>query len=203
MTPSRFAVIFDMDGTLTRDGHDYDRIRAEIGLGREPILEAVARMDDEQRGRAEAILHRHEAEAATNSELRPNAGRVVRELRAARIPVALMTRNSRRSVETLLTRHHLTFDIVRTREDGPFKPSPMPVVDICVKLGVQPDESWVVGDYRYDIECGRAAGATTVLVLEGNVRPDWAGEADFVIHDLLELLGCMKGRGLTVSPSAC
>jgi HAD superfamily hydrolase (TIGR01509 family) len=200
MTPRPCAVIFDMDGTLTHDAHDYDRIRAELGLGREPILEAVSRMTGDERRRAEEVLHRHEAAAAADSALQPNAERVLRALRAAGIPVALMTRNSRRSVETLLARHGLAFDHIRTREDGPFKPAPDPVLDICRALGVPPGDAWVVGDYRYDILCGRAAGATTVGLQSGPQRPEWADEADFVIGDLMELLDCMAGRGVRVQP---
>lgn len=195
MTPIQTAVIFDMDGTLTRDRHDYDLIRTEIGLGREPILEAVQRMSDAERRRAEEILHRHEAAAAADSELQPNAEAVLRRLTNAGIPVALMTRNSRMSVETLLARHQLRFDLIRTREDGPFKPSPEPVLALCAALRVRPADSWVVGDYRYDIDCGRAAGATTVLLHGGPQPPDWAREADFVIADLMQLFECMARRG--------
>ncbi len=195
MTPIQTAVIFDMDGTLTRDRHDYDLIRSEIGLPREPILEAVQRMSESDRRRAEDILHRHEAAAAADSELQPNAEAVVRRLIDARVPVALMTRNSRKSVETLLARHLLRFDHIRTREDGPFKPSPEPVLAVCAALGVRPADSWVVGDYRYDIECGRAAGAATVLLFNGPQPPDWAREADFVIDDLMRLFDCMAKRG--------
>ena len=200
MTPIQTAVIFDMDGTLTRDCHDYDLIRTEIGLAREPILEAVQRMAETDRRRAEEILHRHEAAAAADSELQPNAEAVLRRLTDAGIPVALMTRNSKKSVETLLARHRLQFDLIRTREDGPFKPSPEPVFALCAALGVKPADSWVVGDYRYDIDCGRAAGAATVLLHGGPQPPDWAREADFVIADLLQLFDCMARRGHTINP---
>lgn len=198
MTPIRTAVIFDMDGTLTRDRHDYDLIRTEIGLEREPILEAVQRMSESDRRRAEEILHRHEAAAAADSELQPNAENVVRRLMDARVPVALMTRNSRKSVETLLARHQLRFDLIRTREDGPFKPSPEPVLVVCEALRVRPADAWVVGDYRYDIACGRSAGAATVLLHGGSEMPDWAREADFVISDLMQLFDCMAQRGHAV-----
>jgi len=186
------AVIFDMDGTLTRAALDFDRIRAEIGVIGETILEGMSRMTPDDRRRAEEIVARHEADAAANSQLQPFAGQCVQALRDANIPIALMTRNSRKSVETVLARHNLVFDHIRTREDGPFKPSPQPVLDICQELRVPPHAAWVVGDFRYDLEAARAAGARAVLLLESAQPPDWTRLADFVIRDLCELLDLMK-----------
>jgi HAD superfamily hydrolase (TIGR01549 family) len=189
MDRTRGAVIFDMDGTLTRPNLDFDLIRAEIGIVASPILEAVGKMSSEERERAEAILRRHESEAASSSELQPGAVEVVASLREAGWQVALMTRNSRASTRVLQERHGLAFDFVRTREDGAFKPSPEPIFDICKALGCDPAASFSVGDYHYDILCGKAAGATTVLLLDpGESRPAWAEEADFVISELTELL---------------
>lgn len=185
--PAR-AVIFDMDGTLTRDAFDFDLIRREIGLANEPILEAIGRMNGDARHRAEAILQRHEDAAAAASELHPGAVEVVDGIRAAGLPVALMTRNSARSVAVVLQRYPLRFDLVRTRDDGPFKPSPEPVFDICKRLGVTASDSWVVGDYLFDLQCGRAAGAVTVLLDVDDARPAWSDQADHVIRELPELL---------------
>ncbi len=197
MHPSDRVIIFDMDGTLTRPQLDFDLIRREIGLEGESLLEAVATMPTEAQARAEAVLHRHEAQAAATSELQPGVREVLAAIRSAAWPIALMTRNSRESVRVFQSRHGLTFDLVRTREDGVVKPSPEPVHDICAALGGRPDTAWVVGDYHYDILCGAAAGTTTVLLLEPDAaRPAWADEADFVIRELVELLALL---GLSAS----
>lgn len=189
------VVIFDMDGTLTRPVLEFDAIREEIGLTAEPLLEAIVKMPPAERERAEAILHRHEEEAAINSELQPHAAEVVHGMRAAGATVVLMTRNSRRSATTVLRKHALEFDMTWTREDGPMKPSPEPVLRICETLGAGPDRAWVIGDYHYDILCGNAAGATTVLFLEpGRARPVWAEEADHVVATL-EALPALMGIG--------
>ncbi len=183
------AIIFDLDGTLTRPVLDFDAIAAEIGEVERPLLEGVSRLSGEARRRAEAILRRHEAAAAANSELQPGAAAVVRGFRQSGVLVALMTRNSRASAVTFVERHGLEFDFVRTREDGPIKPDPEPVRAICAALGAPPRRTWVVGDYLFDIRSGRAAGATTVLLLNDPEPPDWAGEADHVIRGLAELPG--------------
>jgi len=188
MAANGLIVIFDMDGTLTRPCLRFDAIRREIGLAEGSILEAIARMPPVRRDRAEAILRRHEAEAAAHSRLQPGAGDVVATLRRAGVPVALMTRNSRRSVETVQRLHGLAFDLTWTREDGPTKPAPEPVLAICRALGVRADAAWVVGDFCDDLRSGRAAGARTVLFLEAErERPTWADEADHVIRAWPEL----------------
>lgn len=182
-----------MDGTLTRPYLDFDGIRQEIGLPLAPLLEAVAQLPPEDRARAEAILLRHEAAAAAESELQPGAAEVVSALRAAKIPIALMTRNSRESTRAFDERHGLKFDFVRTREDGPIKPSPEPVQRICRAFGVEPAATWVIGDFHFDLICANAAGAISVLLWDsGQPTPAWAAEARHVITDLRELFGLMR-----------
>lgn len=189
MSHPKSVVIFDMDGTLTRPQLDFDRIRQEIGIVSEPLLEAVEKLPPDERSRAEAILHQHESEAAATSELQPGAAKVVASIRAEGLPVALMTRNSRASVDAFQRRHRIEFDLIRTREDGVVKPSPTPVLEICEAFRGDPSAAWVIGDYHYDILCGVAAGATTVLLASRDEPPaPWASEAHHVIHDLPDLL---------------
>ena len=52
-----------------------------------------------------------------------------------RMPTALLTRNTRRSVDGVCRKLNLKFDIVVTREDGPYKPAPDPIWEIAQALG--------------------------------------------------------------------
>jgi HAD superfamily hydrolase (TIGR01549 family) len=188
------AVVFDMDGTLTHSPLDFDAIRREIGLPvepRTPILEAIARMGAAERSRAETILHRHEERAALSCELQEHALEVLANLRQRRIPIGLLTRNSRRSVDQVLARHGLRFDCVHTREDGPIKPSPDALLSMCRRWSVPPAASWMVGDYLFDVQAGRAAGLRTVLLIDDRPPPDYADQADHVIRCLSELPGLL------------
>lgn len=182
--------IFDMDGTLTKPHLDFDAIRAEIGLPPGPILESVAALShgSDERARAEVILHRHEDEAARASELQPGVHDVLDEIRRAGWRIALMTRNSRHATNIICRRHELTFDFIRTREDGPTKPSPEPIFDICRALECRPADAWSIGDFHFDILCGHAAGTRTVLFWEFETPPpEWATLATHVISNLCEL----------------
>lgn len=187
------AVIFDMDGTLIRSGLDFDVIRAELGLPKVPLLEAIEAMPDDERHRCMGVVERHEDNAARESTLFPYARETLEELASRRIPVVLMTRNSRRSVETILSKHGLSFEVVRTREDGETKPSPVPILEVCRALGVAPKETVHVGDFAYDVRAAKAAGTLAVLIVHGAELPDWADEADVVIRSLRELPPLLNG----------
>jgi len=184
----RAAVIFDLDGTLTQPYLDFDAIRREIGIEKGPILEAIAEMDVAARREAEAVLLRHEWEAAKNATLYEGAVETVAECRARGYGVAILTRNARAVVDYILAEHEFVIDAIRTREDGAIKPSAEPVLSICRELQADPSRSWMVGDYLFDILSGRAAGTRTVLMIGDSAEPDYAGQADFVIRGLSELL---------------
>ena len=180
------AVLFDMDGTLTRPMLDFPRIKAEMGIGVRPILEALAEMDDVARRAAEAVLLRHEEEAAAGSTLNDGCRDVLDWLTERRIPTALITRNSRTSVLTVVERHGLRIDLTVAREDAPPKPDPRPLLLACERLGVTPAEAWMVGDGQYDVEAGAAAGIATVWVSHGRERT-FQARPWRIVRDLCEL----------------
>ena len=45
----------------------------------------------------------------------------------------------------------------------------------------------LVGDYLFDLLCGKNAGAKTVLICTNKDYPDFIDQADFAIHHLNEL----------------
>lgn len=180
------AVVFDMDGTLTRPLLDFDLIAAEIGIPRDrPILEAMARMAPADRAIADGIVVRHERDAARRSELNEGAAELLAHLAGCGMPVGLLTRNCRECVETVSAKHGLTFQSVVSREDAPVKPAPDGVLLSARRFGVDPREMLVVGDYVFDIRAGRSAGSRTALLTLGKDWP-FSGEADYLLTDLRE-----------------
>ncbi|MGB9623364.1 MAG: HAD family hydrolase [Phycisphaerae bacterium] len=181
-------MIFDLDGTITRPYLDFAAIRAEASLdASQPILEQMEKLDAARRAQVQAILERHEEEAARNSELHDGAKEVLAALHRRGIALALLTRNSRRSVAIVLKKHRLAFDFVRTREDGALKPSAEPVRAICAALDVTPQQTLMVGDYLFDIQAGAAAGTATALMIGEQPPPAFAHQADYVIRRLDEI----------------
>lgn len=183
------AVIFDMDGTLTRPTLDFPAIRAAIGIP-EPLLEnMLALPPGSERDRAFSILDRFEEEAAEASELNDDTRGVVEFLASRRIPSGLVTRNSRRSTDRVLLKHGLRFEVVVTREDAPAKPRPEPLWLICDKLCVKPPQALMVGDFKFDIVAGRNAGTRTALLTNGKI-PSYLKEItpDHVLERLADLM---------------
>lgn len=185
------ALLFDMDGTLTRPLLDFALIKREMGIGEQPILETLAQMPLERRQAAEAILLRHEDHAADHSTLNEGCLALLAWLGARQIPMALITRNSRSCADRVLQRHTLEFHVVITREEGKYKPDPAPLLDACRRLGVACANAWMVGDGQYDIEAGQAAGAKTVWLSHGRARP-FLAQPWQTVRDLLELTQLLK-----------
>lgn len=183
------AVIFDLDGTLTEPLLDFDSIRADLGLADGPILEQLAGAPAAERARADAILRRHEDDAIERAVLADGCPELLALLRERGVPHGILTRNTRAAVTRFCVRFDLPFDAVFTREDGPPKPSPAGVLELCRRFGVTPEEALVVGDFKFDVLAGRAAGSRTVLVAsEPPENLDEWGPPDLVVGSLRDLL---------------
>lgn len=180
-------LIFDLDGTLTEPVLDFDRIRGEIGLAPGPILETLAELDPAARARGHSILSRHEAAAAESAVARSGAREALDWLRGRHHKLAILTRNNRLSALRTLARLQIRVDGLVTRDDAPIKPSPDGILKAARDLGVDPCEGWMIGDYLFDIQAGRAAGCRTIL-LAADKTPPYADLADHVIGGLAELV---------------
>jgi HAD superfamily hydrolase (TIGR01509 family) len=180
------AMLLDMDGTITRPMLDFARIHQEMGIGERPILEALSEMEGDRKREAEAVLLRHEKEAAENSDLNDGCAELIQWVKKRGIAMAVITRNSLVSTRTVCRKHGLEFDVLITRESGEFKPSPAPLLDACGRLGVERTSAWMVGDGQFDVEAGLAAGIKTVWVSHGRKRA-FAAEPWMTIMDMMEL----------------
>ncbi|HEY1067756.1 MAG TPA: HAD family hydrolase [Pirellulales bacterium] len=162
------GVIFDLDGTLVDSKLDFDAIRLEIGVpeGR-AILETMAHMTPEDSARAWTILDAHEMRGAATATLMPGVAAFLDRLNAANIPTAILTRNSRAALELTCGRLGIAASHFIAREDAPPKPDPTGLLQVCRAWGVRPEQTAIVGDYHFDLDCGRNAGTRTVLYLGG------------------------------------
>lgn len=195
-TPGRGAAkafIFDLDGTLTLPQLDFASIRAEMGITDGPILEELEALAPSQAEAARKVLEAHEEKAAITSTLQPGARELLDELRRRNIPTAILTRNSRRSLDTVIKKHRLQVNETLSREEAPVKPSPEPVLLLCDRLGTEPANTLVTGDYIFDIESANRAGAISVLLLNQN-NSRFSEEADLKIGHLREILNFPQAR---------
>jgi HAD superfamily hydrolase (TIGR01509 family) len=192
------AVIFDLDGTITRPFFDFDSIREEIGMDKDgdPILEAMQKMPPAERKRAENILQFHEDRAVKDSKLNDGAAETLEALGRRCVPIGILTRNKRSNALAIAKMHNLAFDAIVGREDGPVKPDAFGVLNLCEQFAVEPAETLVVGDYLFDLLSARAAGAVAVLLKTHEKCSEFAEYADFTVTSLDELLGIIDNKVL-------
>jgi HAD superfamily hydrolase (TIGR01509 family) len=190
------AVIFDLDGTITKPFFDFDAIRLEMGFPKDagPILELMEKMTPGEREAAERILLAHEEKAVAESTLNPGAKETLGELRRRGILIGILTRNKKDNAFAVAKKHGLKFDAVVGREDGPVKPDAFGVLHLCERFRIKPEESLVVGDYLFDLLCARAAGAIPVLLKNHHKADEFAKHADFVIENITDILKIIDDR---------
>ncbi|WP_319524124.1 HAD-IA family hydrolase [uncultured Desulfosarcina sp.] len=188
------AVLFDLDGTLTQPGAlDFPALKRDIGCPLElPVLEFMAGLKDEDRRREiTRRLDAFELEGALSS--RPNAGarQLIGAIKKAGLPVGILTRNSRastlRALENFDGVSPSDIDVIVTREDPvKIKPSGQGVLLAARKMEVDPAHVLVVGDFSFDMDAGRDAGALTAFLANKSPVPDGL-VCDFVIDALADL----------------
>ena len=190
------AVIFDLDGTITQPYFDFDAMREEIGLARDsgPILESMEKMTAEQQKRAEIVLRSHEQRAVMESTLNPGAKQTLSALRAAGIRIGVLTRNRKSNAFAIADKHGLKFDAVVGREEGPVKPDAFGVLRLCEQFGVKPQDTLVVGDYLFDLQCAKTVGAVAVLLANHERADEFAEHADFCIENISQILQIIKEK---------
>jgi len=182
------GVIFDLDGTLVNSYLDFDAMRSEMGiLAGKPILEALEQMDGFEAARCSKILERHELNGATKANIITGVRDFLELIDGQHLQRAVVTRNSRSMAEVMLSRCSLQFNVVITREDGPVKPDPWAIHHICNLWGVESKRVVVIGDFEFDIEAGKSAGATTVFFTRGRDINQLGGvsKADFVLESFV------------------
>ena len=188
------GVIFDMDGTITAPNLDFAGIKEEAGIGDVDMLDYLRAATGKEYERVYKILMRFEEGGVANAKLNSGARTLLRYLVQQKIPTALLTRNSRKSVEGVCHKLKLKFDITITREDGPHKPAPEPIWNILKQWKMSRQEVLMVGDYKWDVLCAKAAGIPCALLLNEDPLPGWSNDAKYHILRLTEIIDVIEGK---------
>lgn len=183
--------VFDMDGTLTVAVHDFQRIKRELAIpADEDILTHLAALPAEEAAAKHAWLLAHERALAGEAQAAPGAVPLIRALHAAGCRLGILTRNARELAQVTLQAIGIgdvfALDDIIGRDDAEPKPSPAGLRYSVERWQVDPARVVMVGDYRFDLECGRAAGTRTMLVN----TPDnpWPGMACWHLADCGQVL---------------
>ena len=181
------AVLFDMDGTITRPHIDWAALRQRLQVpAGVPIMTYIESLPSPQQEEASAVLEAVEMEAAVEAVLNPGAGKLLGQFQA------LITNNHRRAMQVIVEKFGLGFDLVLSREDAPLKPAPDLLFLALAQFDCAPAEACFVGDGRYDRAASEAAGVPYInLAHEGGEKVErlW-------VPSLTALWACLRQAGL-------
>jgi HAD superfamily hydrolase (TIGR01509 family) len=190
------GLIFDLDGTLvdTVYAHVFAwhralgeaglpiegwRIHRKIGMSGGLFARGVARevgrnLDDEE---VEAVQRRHgELFRELQPERRPLPGAVdlLRSLSEAGVPWGIATSGRRPEIDASLEVLEVPLDavVVERGHVARAKPEPDLFLACAERLGLPPDQCYVVGDAVWDLLAARRAGMLSVGVLTGGYGED-------------------------------
>jgi HAD superfamily hydrolase (TIGR01549 family) len=186
--------VFDMDGTLTIAAHDFPAIKRALDIPQDhDILGHLAALPADVAAAKHAWLLEHERELALASQAAPGAVELVRDLAGRGFQLGILTRNARElahvTLEAIGLADCFAVEDILGRDEAAHKPDPAGLLHLANVWQVPASQMVMVGDYRFDLDCGRAAGAKTILVnLPENPWPeltDWHARDCFELRSFL------------------
>ncbi|MEW5745138.1 MAG: HAD-IA family hydrolase [Nitrospirota bacterium] len=207
-------IIFDLDGTLVDSSRDIANavnhaiapygvqpltVKETIGLigeGVTRLMEKVIAKEHLNAGR-DALVDRFLAYYAEHlvdeTTVYPGVRETLEQLTGCRKAVISNKREalSVKILEKLALAKYLDI-IVGSDTTEERKPSPLPILYVLDRFGINARDAVMVGDSNYDIEAGKAAGIRTVSVTYGYKTLDFLRGSDFIIESMFELPGILE-----------
>lgn len=212
------AFIFDLDGTLVdalpdiqananralkQCGYDFqlslEETQPHVGGGAQKLASNVLQkpMDHpDTMALYHAFADIYEQHPADYGAPFPGAMEVLESLKSRNIPVCVVTAKPAKARVQVLDKMGITpyLTLALSPEDGfAKKPAPDMLFECCRAMGVEPSETVMVGDTRFDVEAGFNAGCMAVAFAEHGYQDVPAEYADRVVSlakftDLLKMI---------------
>ncbi len=185
------AIIFDMDGTITRPNIDWKVLRERIGaVPGKTLIDHIESLAPAEAERANRILTETEMTACVHSELNEGAREMLDYLRGEGIRTALVTNNHQEGMAVVLKKHELRFDVALSRDHGILKPAADLIHKALDALSARPEETLSIGDGRYDVEASALAGVPFLYITHGQAALDHQP----AVASMREALAWVKSR---------
>lgn len=196
--------VFDLDGTLTVAVHDFAAIRRELSIpDGSDILGHLASLPEHHARPLYIRLQEIEQQLSGVTEAANGARELVDHLHSVGARLGVLTRNTRenalRTLELIGLGGYFEADNVLGRDESLPKPDPDGIHRLAVRWNADPAAMVMVGDYLYDLQAGRAAGALTVHV-DTTRSFRWPELVDVGVGTLEELLAGMGKGALEIEP---
>ncbi|HEY3700008.1 MAG TPA: phosphoglycolate phosphatase [Spongiibacteraceae bacterium] len=211
------GLLFDLDGTLLDSVPDLaaaiDRMLIDLGyraVGREHVagwvgdgarqlvFEALSFFEsyvaDKRIEHALQIYQRHYGNCLTaNSRLFPGVHEALQRWQRQEMHMACVTNKGAQFTEPLIDHFDLRalLPVVISGDTlSQRKPDPAPLLEACVRLGIQPQHVVMIGDSRNDVLAARAANMPVICVRHGynHGRPIEDENPDSIVDSLLDLI---------------
>lgn len=202
------ALILDFDGTISPSEHLVYRVWREyfarnerelpLSLWSRCIGTSEENVDLAAYAAEQGLGERETIRAALDSEVRheaaslpinPGVVELVEAATAANLPLGIASSSPSSWVEGHLERFGLldSFSSIRTRDDGPTKPSPYLYLKVLEDLAAEPRSSWAIEDSGPGVNAAKAAGLHVVAVPnEMTARHDLSG-ADRIVDSVTDI----------------
>jgi phosphoglycolate phosphatase-like HAD superfamily hydrolase len=189
--------VFDLDGTLTLPVHDFPLIRRVLGIPQGvDILGYLAALPDAEAQPLHDKLRDIETGLLERIEPAPGTVSLIGALHRRGSRIGILTRNTRdvavRTLECLGVGGYFPEEDVLGRDDAPPKPDPEGLFRLSARWKTVPVEMVMVGDYFFDLQTGRNAGAATIHV-DRTRSFLWPKLTDIGVGTLEELLQILPG----------
>ncbi|MGC8577871.1 MAG: HAD family hydrolase [Thermoproteota archaeon] len=209
------ALVFDLDGTLTSIAFDYKKAKAEVlsflvssGVNEKLLDEAksiylnieaavgyIKKEFGEDRARAVRrkafeIVDSYERQEIGKTFLNDGALSLIHCVKSKGIKVAVCTNNSSYTAISILRELNLLdlIDVIVTRDDVErLKPYPDPLLLVCSKLKISPNEALFIGDSLVDLLAAKAAGTKFILISRSPIPQTMEANKDFVFEKVSSL----------------
>lgn len=193
---ARHHWVFDLDGTLTLPVHDFSVIRQILGIPQGiDILGYLSSLPDAEAQPLHDKLCAIERELLERAEPAPGTVPLIDALLRRGSRMGILTRNTRevavRTLDSLGVGDCFPEECILGRDEAPPKPDPEGLLRLSVLWGTVPADMVMVGDYIFDLQTGRNAGAATIHV-DRTRRFLWPELTDIGVGTLEELLEILR-----------
>lgn len=183
--------IFDLDGTLTQPVHDFDLIRRELDITPgEDILQHLANLSEPIRSEKVERLDQLEHFYALQAKSANGVYSLLEELSHKQCNMGIVTRNTKAftqlSLSVLNLSEYFPSECIIGRDDAVPKPDPQGIGKLLSLWAAPASNAVMVGDFKYDLLAGKAAGCKTVHVSTDRDM-QWPELSDYRYNSLAEL----------------
>lgn len=179
-------IILDMDGTLFTSNVDWNSVKKKLNVHNTSILEKIYNggvVDEDGLRFLEDIEERNTFEA----KLIEGSLEFVNDIRSRGIKSTLVTNNSRKNTTYLLNKFNLSFDMIITRDEKMWKPSPSAFKFLMKKFEVDPENTISIGDSDLDITASIRSNISDIFIIkESNIKGNYSEDIKYFkdFHEL-------------------